>query len=239
MLASIDLTSRQAARVLEQAIRTRATVEIEPRSRDGSIAGTFAGRQQDLLCVELHDIGHDWSITGLIGVFCEVRMTLSAQIYLFTACILDAVEDRTSQRLLLAPPEIVQVANRRCFERLVPPNEVLVQLWPPGASQPVVGLLNNVSPAGLGCRVPRREVDEALLIEDEVRVNFELPRVGESFTLATVVCVKSRAPSAEYMDVGLEFLEQQAPGASGQALERLRTVLAQWNASDSATGGGA
>ena len=239
MLASIDLTSRQAARVLEQAIRTRVTVQIEPRSREGSISGSFAGRQQDLLSVELHDIGSDWSLGGLIGVFCEVRMTLSGQIYLFTACILDAVEDRAAQRLLLAPPEIVQVANRRCFERVVPSNEVTVQLWPPGASQPVQGMLNNVSAAGLGCRMPRREVDETLLIDDEVRVSFELPRAGEAFKVAAVVCVKTRAPTSDHLDVGLEFLEEQPRDGSAQVLERLKAVLAHWNAGDTASGGGA
>ena len=45
MLAAIDLTHRQANRVLQQALRARAQVEIEPRMQDRMLRGTLTKRK--------------------------------------------------------------------------------------------------------------------------------------------------------------------------------------------------
>jgi hypothetical protein len=227
VLATIDLTERQAARVLEQAVRTRTRVEIEARLREGVMCGTLAERHSHLLRVELHDQGRDWPLAGLVGAFCEVQTVLSGQLYLFSTCIVDAADNSVPQHLLLAVPEVVQVANRRRFDRKTTPEHVELQLWVAGSPQTFTGTLSSIGFGGLGCRLLRRELEELLLIDDEVRVRFRLPWVGAACELKATVCGKTRTGDGEHLDVGLEF-RMSAPGEPARAgLEQLRAMLAR------------
>lgn len=182
MLATIDLTQRQAARVLAQALRTRVRLEIESRSREGTISGSLAGAENSTLCVELHDHGVDTPLAGQIGSFCDIRAVLSGHLYLFSTCIVDVLESTVPQRLLLAIPDTVQIVNRRQFNRTIAQEHIALHLWPGGTQHPFVGTLTDIGPAGLGCQMPRRDLEHLLLIDDEVRVRFQLPGEGNPST---------------------------------------------------------
>ncbi len=226
MLAAIDLTQRQAARVVEQALCTRAQVEVEPRLGEGALRGHFLGRQDGLLRVELHDHGQDWPLTSLVGAFCDVVTVLSGQMYRFSTCILNVVETQP-QAVLLAPPDTVQVSNRRRYDRKSFPEPAVIQVWPADGGDPLVGMLNEIGMAGLGCCLGRPQGDDRLLIEDSVRVRFQLPGVGETFELQAVVCNKSSTHDSQNIGIGLEF----SPPLFGNDLDatqtRLRDALAR------------
>jgi len=226
MQAAIELTPRQTARVLEQALRAHVRLEIELAARDERLAGRLLSRQDGLLLIELPDPGPAPPLTSLIGAFCDVTMILSGQRYLFATCVADYVENTLPQRLRLAVPEVVQVTNRRRFDRLRQPHPAPLQLWVTRAPRPWVGTLTSLGPAGLGGRLPRAELDDLLLIEDEVRVGFHLPSTGESFDLAAVVCFKTPTLDGQRLDVGLELCVPQPDEPTQRALERLRTALA-------------
>ena len=227
MLATIDLTQRQAARVLAQALRTRVRLEIESRSREGTISGSLASAENSTLCVELHDHGVDTPLAGQIGSFCDVRAVLSGHLYLFSTCIVDVLESTVPQRLLLAVPDTMQIVNRRRFDRTIPQEHIPLHMWPGGSQHPFVGTLTDIGPAGLGCQMPRRDLEHLLLIDDEVRVRFQLPAGGESFDLEAIVCVKSPSGDSEHLNVGLEFCPPRSDQPDYGVMERLRALLAR------------
>ena len=227
MLATIDLTHRQASRVLEQALRARAQVEIEPRSQDKVLRGSLVGREGDLLNIELHDHGWSWPLAALVGAFCEVRTILAGEMYRFCSCIITTLEKAVPQRLMLAAPDVVQVANRRRFDRKLFPQALAIQVWPPGAAQPLVGVLREIGMGGLACQLPRQDADDRLLIDDQVRARFALPGGGEPFDLSASVCVKTPSPDREHLHVGLEFYMPPPGQTAGPVLARLRDLLSQ------------
>lgn len=225
MLLALDLTPRQAARVLAEAVRRRAKMEIDPRPEflESPLWGTLESRDQDLLLVYLLDAGHNMTPAKLIGAMCDVRTILSDQLYLFSTVIVDAADATTPQRLTLAVPEGVQVANRRRFSRRSPVEPIPVRLTIGGSPQPHIGTLMNISRTGLGCRAARRDLDALLLIGDEVQIEFVLPWTHQVFALPGEICVKNPCHDPDQMIVGIEF---RASGAAGQAtLELLRTTL--------------
>ncbi len=233
MLAAVDLTPRQAARVIEQAVRSRARVEIEARSREGAISGTLGERQDHLLCVQLHNRERDWPLAGLLGAFCDVKTVLSGHLYIFSTCVVDVADQASPQRLFLEVPPAVQVVNRRKFDRRNATEDVEVQFWPPGAPQPIVARLCNIGLGGLGCRGPRQELEDLLLIGEEVRITFQLPGSADVYDLATVVCVKTAAGDGQNLDVGLEFPLVAPESPAAPTLSQLRSVLARCYMEDS------
>lgn len=228
MLMVIDLTPRQATRVLEQGLRIQARFEIEPRNRPADsppLLGSLAGREGELLRVELHEGADSAGLTGLIGSFCEVRTTLSEQQYLFSSCILDAVEATTPQQLLLAVPESIQVANRRRYQRQNFGNAIQVKLWVDDSGVAYIGHLCDVSVDGLACRILRNPLDDLLLVGESVRAGFQIPSARESFELTAVVCSKVPTDDRTHLVVGLEFGLDEEGAATRQTLARLRAIL--------------
>lgn len=118
MLLTVDLTARQAARILERAVRRRAVVELEARNRSDAelLRATVIRLDGGLICAEL---AADCGVTplDLIGAFCEARMSLGGDLFFFTVCALDVPDGDLPNRILLSRPEVVQVANRRRYER--------------------------------------------------------------------------------------------------------------------------
>ncbi|MGE0478884.1 MAG: PilZ domain-containing protein [Phycisphaerae bacterium] len=238
MLLMIDLTPRQAGRVLEQARRARVKLEIEPRNRpnDEPLVGTLEELDPRTLRIDLHGAGSDQSLTNLIGAFADVRMTLSGQSYLFTACITDTHDAVSPPRLSLGLPGTVHLANRRRFPRLAATVPAPVRLRvalrddperPAGRapSDTFNGILGNVGPQGLACRMNRAEVEPLVLLGDEVRVTFELPGRPESYELPAIVCDKHAGEERDQLILGLEFeLASDEPRLRATA-ERLHAAL--------------
>jgi len=225
MLAAIDLTHRQAARVLEQALRARARVQLEPRMRDQTLCGTLSGREEGLLRVQLDDQRPALPLLALVGAFCDVSTVLSGQLYRFCSCVVAVISDVTPPALLLSIPEVIQVANRRRFARKTLSEQVPIQIRPELA-EPLAGSLREIGPGGLNCRLPR-DADGILLIDDRVILSFVLPPNTECFELPALVCFKCAVRDGECVDVGFEFAAAPSGQPAASALERLRALLAQ------------
>jgi hypothetical protein len=208
MLVALDLTERQAARVLAQAVNTRAKLELEPRpeSCQALLWATLAGRDENTLLVDLHDSDHEVPLGALTGAMCDVRTILSGQLCMFATYIIDVADDARPTRLILAAPETVQVANRRRFARKAPSDPVPVRVTIPGSATPFVAVMRNIGPNGIGCRAVSRELDELLLIGDVVELEFVLPWCGEVFTLSATTCSKTVDASEGHLAIGFEFV---------------------------------
>lgn len=243
MQAVIDLTPRQASRVLEQALRTQGRFEIEPRTRsdDRVLAGSLVGQDGNLLRVDLDPADGPLPPYQLIGAFCDVRTVLMGQLYLFSTCIVDVVDRSAPVRLILALPETMYVANRRRFERQTLAGFSQVRLWPTEAKVPYIGELCNISGDGLACRMIRGELDELLFVGDEARVQFEIRQTGESFDLPVTVCNKTVTQDTQQLIIGLEFVPGSGDATTQFALEQLRAALCELatNLNDMEMDGGA
>jgi hypothetical protein len=224
MLVALDLTARQAVRVLNQALQEHARLEIDPRPifLASPLVGALESAERDCLVVQLTENPGHVSPATLLGAMCDVRTMLSGQLYLFSAPVLEATEGPVP-RLRLGRPTAIQVANRRQFARRTPTETVPVRLLVPGAAQPLVAQITNLSRSGLGCHGPRRELDETLLIGDQIQVEFMLPWAPQVYRLPATVCTKNASPDQTRLNVGLEFAAHDA--ASRANLELLRSVL--------------
>lgn len=226
---AFDLSPRQAARVLEQALRTRATVEVETRQLpdDSFIHGILEKREGRILEMLVESIPPGVWPAGLTGAFCEVRVRLSEHVYLFTTFIPEVLEETRPLRLRLAVPEVIQVANRRRFERLCVPAAAQVHIQARQRAQVHVGLLADVSASGLSCAIPTPEHDEVLLVGDVLHVTFELPGFDEKFELPVVVCNKALSRDRQLLTIGLEFHVAGGDPSASAHLERLQAALCE------------
>lgn len=229
MVNALDLTQRQSARLLEQAVRTQARLEIEPRNLpDGEIlTASIVGRQGTSLVVSLNRNPSQLPPLALIGAFCEVRSTMLGQIFLFTSCVVDVVDAAGRTRLTLSLPDIIQVANRRRHERNGSPVASTVRLTGADGQPLGAGPLANLSADGLACTIDWTETADEPLVGDELRVSFELAGIDESFELPAVVCNKSRQRDSSQLLVGLEFTRTEGNDASTLALNRVRSLLTE------------
>jgi len=227
MQLAIDLTPRQAARVLEQALRARVELEIEPRCfpEDKPFIGLLSGREGELLDVAIPRLHPRVAIRALIGAFCEIQMTLSGELYNFTTCVFDIHEKDDARRLLFTIPEFIQVRNRRQFERTDATVASQVRLWLKGQPAPSVGLLANVSADGLACTLPGTGLDKDLVLGDELQVAFELAGFDEQFALPTILHNKDLTKDKSQLVLGMQFNVQAENPNEQDALERLRAAL--------------
>ena len=239
MQLAIDLTPRQAARVIEQAVRARAELELEPRNLpDGDpLRGRLLGRDGELLSVQVDDRQMALPLGALMGAFCEVRTQLSGELYLFTTCVLDVVDKPPPGRVLMVVPDTMQVMNRRQFERTNATVASRVRLWTNAQQVPSIGLLANVGADGLGCSLPGTALDQALALGDELRVSFELAGFDEIFELPATVCNKALTPDRQQLSLGLKFHVRPDDPVDRHALERVRAALWQLTTSFTNTDG--
>ena len=226
MQAVIDLNARQTRRVLEQAIRAGTALDIEPRTRsDCVLTGMIAGQEDEVLRVDLTSGAAAMPLHVLVGAYCDVRMVVARQLYMFSTCLIDAIGHGSDQRLLLAVPEGVQVANRRKFERRTLSEFAQVRLWPKNTPTPYIGELCNLSCDGIACRMVRGDLDELLLVGDVIEVGFDLPGDHESFRLPAIVCDKAPTKDHQQLLVGLEFAKNGNDALARLALDRLHAAL--------------
>lgn len=229
MLNAIDLTPRQANRLLEQAIRIQSPIEIAPRNLDEgtSVRGLLTGREGSMLHVEI--VGRTDVLSGgcVIGAFCEVQSAIGGQVVLFSSCILDVIEQPKTTRVMLAMPDLVQVSNRRRFERTNATIASEVHLVQDGQYSQCSGLLANISPDGLGCMFAAGEINDLVLVGEPARVSFELAGCDDVFELPVTVCNKNLSKDQSQLTVGMEFDVQPESAADVQTLQRLRALLSR------------
>ncbi|MBW7906817.1 MAG: PilZ domain-containing protein [Phycisphaerae bacterium] len=224
---ALEMTPRQSGRVLEQAVRGRVAVVIEPRGEraEAPLHGTVDGREGNLLSVRIEQRESELP-AGLIGMFCEVRMTASGQHYLFSSCVLDLSDISSPVYLLLAVPSTIHVANRRRFERYSVPTAAQVRLQPAGSSRAqFTALLADVSAEGIACSMSAPKDDDPLLVGENVNVCFELPGYDENFELGGSICNRALTPDKQLLTLGIEFAPAAGTGAQQRTMERLQAVL--------------
>lgn len=229
MLTTIDLTPRHAARLLEQAVRSRVRLDIEPQSwPDGeSLRGTLWRREGNLLYVDLDESKGktEGSLLNLIGAFAEIRTTLGGHVFLFSTCVLDVIEEAGPPRLVLAVPESLQVGNRRRYERTNATVASQVRIWTDKTSPASVGLLMNIGPEGLAAQFVGPGLGDGALVGDEVSVSFELAGFEESYRLPAVVCSKTMSSDKAILSIGLQFVKDTADPQAQQSLQQLAAIL--------------
>lgn len=223
----IDLTPRQAARVLEQALRARAILELEPRTLpdEQPVRGRLTGREGELLTFEIESGQPAAPLNAFVGAFCEAEMILSGELYNFTSCILDVAEKDDLLRLYLVIPEIIQVRNRRQFERTNATIASQVRVHTPVQPAPAIGLLANVSLDGLACNLPGTDLDSALALGEELRVTFELAGFDEQFEMPVILCNKQLTPDKQQLSLGMQFNVNPNDSAAQRTHQRLRAAL--------------
>lgn len=227
MQPAIDLTPRQGARVIEQALRAKAELEIEARSlpADQVLKGRLVARDGELLAIQLSDVPAQPEL--LVGAFCDVRTSLSNELYLFTTFVMAVPEEDHGRRILVAMPDQVQVANRRRYERTNATIASQVRIWTARASAPTIGLLANVSADGLACHLPGTGLDAELALGDSLRVSFELAGFDEIFDLPAVLCNKQLMPERQQLLLGMKFNPRPDDPVARHTLERLRAALVE------------
>lgn len=228
MVNSLDLTKRQASRLLEHALLSRAHAELAPRVGEEStpLNVRFAGREGNMLVFELQLAPGATTPLGIIGAFCEVRTMLDGEAFLFSTCILDVVENSAPPRIMVAVPTLIQVANRRRFERTNATIASEVRLIVDGQPIESVGLLSNIGADGLGCSVAAADFDDMLLLGDVIRVKFEVAGFDEEFDLGATVCSKTLSRDRTQLSLGLEFKVDADP-VSAENLVNLRRLLVE------------
>ncbi len=227
MQPAIDLTPRQGARVIEQALRAKAELEIEARNLpdDRVIKGRLLARDGELLIIQLSDVPAQPEL--LVGAFCDVRTALSNELYMFTTFVMAVPEEDHGRRILVAMPDLVQVANRRRYERTNATIASQVRIWTARASGPSIGLLANVSADGLACNLPGTGLDSELALGDALRVSFELAGFDEIFDLPAVLCNKQLMPERQQLLLGMKFNPRPDDPVAQHTLERLRAALVE------------
>jgi hypothetical protein len=225
--AVIDLNDRQLRRVLDQALRTRPAIELEPRTcHETTLVGELRPAEDGgLLVTTAPPAAHGCELVA--GLYVDARFVLSGQLYLFSSCITDIRTDADVWRLRLEPPDAMHVANRRRFERRTLAEFSQVRIWSASAPTPYIGELCNVSGEGLACRLVRGELDEVLLVGDAVRLTFDLPGANEHFEFPATICTKSVSSDGHQLIVGLEFMRDAATADQRTTINRLQAVLCE------------
>jgi hypothetical protein len=247
---AIDLSPRQSARTLEQAMRHRAEVLVEPRTWEEAEPlscrlepAMDTGSRRDggaRLIVLSYDLSAEnqpeprssiEQLCRLVGTYCDLAIRLSENIYLCSSDVIRVirpVEPNGALYLHLARPEMLQVAQRRRFRRFPLADSARVRISWKRDAEPAgegVGWLCNISPDGLACRTDL-QVAEQLLIGETVRVDFALsPTDPQRFVFDAAVCNKIPAGTEGRIIVGLQFQTDPQLASSLQMAETLRRRL--------------
>lgn len=207
MNIAFDMTPRQTSRFFEQALRSNAELELETRAT-GQVCefpGKLDGREGSLLRVRVESLPPSGLPLSMIGAFCDVRVQVDGQLYLFSAGVMDVLDGGLPVYLMLGTPETIQVANRRRFQRRAIPVAAQVRIAVAGQQPAHVALLADVSVEGMSCSLPNPESDLHLSIGDSALLSFELPGFDRRFELPAVICNKSVTPDKQLMTLGFEF----------------------------------
>lgn len=225
---AIDLSPRQSARTLEQAVRYQATVLIEPGlwpDSDG-MKGRLAALEADNLRAELTEPSM-LRPSAMVGSECDVTLLLGHDRFLFTTHASDAGHSDKRWWVSLARPTRIQVCQRRRFWRvkLAESSQVQLRRDAEGAGSEIRGWLCNISGEGMACLVEAGEAEE-LRIGETIATSFALPDGGPPFRLDAVLCNKTPNAESDRIILGMQFLEPASSGTSGPA-RRLNEFLVQ------------
>lgn len=223
---TLELSSRQANRLLEQARRTGATLEIEPRGPGARTTLTAVLLELDprVIRVRLAETTAEDGLIELTGSFCDGRVQIDDELYSFSACILDVADERHPLEMTLTRPSVIQLNNRRRFERTTVRSASPISLWFAGQAEPCKGEIISISPMGLACRTGD-SVNDFVCVDDHLRVMLELAGFDEPFELPAVICNKALDVPGQRLVLGLAFDVAPDDDVHQHTLQRLHAVL--------------
>ncbi|HRX85111.1 MAG TPA: PilZ domain-containing protein [Phycisphaerae bacterium] len=216
----VDLPEQHSIRRLEQALRAKVDVRLDVKvNPDAAVTGTLArGDDPDTIVVELADgaASPAWR-----SAYCDVAFTLRHDEYMFTSVVLEV--EAAAGRLVLSRPKNLRTWQRRRFVRASVADSTEARLGPPGefGRCDTAGMILNVSPDGLACRVPLAAADR-YAVDERLGVAFCIGSSSEEFRLDATVVSKTAAGTPGAVIVGLQF--ENSPTAARER-ERLASAL--------------
>lgn len=225
---AFDLTERQASRALEQSVRTRASIWMDPPETSNALS--FGA----------HVVGVDSQIITLsvpkdtvaqpehlIGRYFDAVLTVGTQQYLMTLNVLDAIASQDDTRVVVGRPKLVQVAQRRSHWRLEMPYPVPVEVhWSSQDDNPkmVKGHLRDITIRGAAVLVEPWS-ESYILIGETVRITLTFPGIDGRMTWPAVVCNKSHSEDLQQLLVGVQFDIDSSNAGMLESREQLRDMI--------------
>ncbi len=236
MPSNILVPPDQRERLLADAVRRRCRVTLSRRSTHGweDLVGTFFRLEGGQLVVQLGGAGHEPPALPTVGEPVGVHFRLGHKKCIFNGTIL-AVERRSfGFAVRMAQPEQLRQLQRRVFERVAPPDGVViaVRFWrleetaaAAGGQRDVRhGQLEDVSAGGLRVKVAELKGDAAgQLFQCVFAVRQGAPAFMIEAVLRHIEATDQGRASLGFHFVGLESqLEGQ------QTLERLARAVSHF-----------
>ena len=227
MQYAYELGPEQSDRIIDQAIRHRAPITLEPSGwTDGtSLSAVLRESADGLLRIEN---GDDPQLTrkGLMGMHVDGRMTLGPTLYLFDSHVVDVRQTATQTSILLAHPVVLHVAQRRHSRRVTFRKSCAVHLTlnATGRTDAVTGDLLNLSPDGLACRLDEVQAD-SIRPEQMMRVAFQPDECQEGFEFDALPSNVCPAGTPGRAILGVQFKIPPDDERAQADRERLRDLL--------------
>jgi hypothetical protein len=202
----IDLDVSTSGRLLEQAVRCRAAIDLVIHAPDleDHLVGCVASVDRDALQISALSAPGDI----LPSVYADGTMQLHGQEYLFSTSIINCERRAHDIVIDVVRPAMLQTWQRRRFMRASVADSTDVQIFPrDGAGESVAtGRVLNLSPGGLAMRLDARQADQ-LTIESCLQLRFALRPGGEAFVLDAEVRTKTPGGSPGTIIVGVQFTD--------------------------------
>lgn len=220
------LDAAASARVLVGAAKLQSLVYLSRAAEPGppELEATLLACEDDALRMRLIARRGGGAAAG--EVF-HARLMDTPACFHFETRLLDPLPRQAPATIRASRPEVIRVEERRSAPRRHFQQETAVRLW--GISgrrqQPCEGVLLNVCPGGLACRVSGAG-DGSFITGTTVRVAFNpdaAPEAGELNLAARIVSVTA-ASQPEVVILGLEFEKESLSKA---AEERIRAALSR------------
>ncbi|UCG17593.1 MAG: PilZ domain-containing protein [Phycisphaerales bacterium] len=199
------LDARQSARILEQAVRTRARVTLRPHApiEGPELTGLIVAQTPQSFRVTLGD-----RITApprtLTRARCDAYLQVGRDRYVFATNIVALIDADPPVCLDIARPNVLHALERRRQGRARVHSSCPVHLYKAGDGTDNIGALLNASVDGIACRIPTAAADRTA-IGDTLRVAFQLAGSTHQFDLQAAVRSKTPAGSERHTIVGLQF----------------------------------
>jgi len=228
MQFTFHLSPQQSSRVIQQAVRHRAEVVLEPRgwALDDTLETTLHACDAEVLVVEASDRS-EHPLEDLPGMHVDAQIVLGLTRYLCDTHVVDL--DRPTGRraqIVLARPRVLRVTQRRRFRRMMLRPSCRVRLQPIEAptAEPVAGELLNLSVDGLACRVEQGAAQK-VRIGDKMHVAFCPSEAERGFAFGGILRNKTYGASIGHVILGVEFLPEDQDEQARSNRERLREML--------------
>lgn len=219
-----ELSDRQSARVIEQAISQQVPVRIDPHHSCGLVpfSAQMVSTDGDQFTFRILEETSPCSEALVPGLYCQAEFSVGGSPYLLNIYLTEIhLQEHT---LCTNRPKLVQVLERRKFMRAqtAPATTITVQ-WPAESRQALAKLFN-IAGGGLAFRIDN-EMADYIAIGDVLEAQFELTGLPNRFAFPINICNKTLASDEQSVIVGAQF-QESGPGVQAGDLDELRRFLA-------------